>query len=162
MEYVIGIDPGLSGAIAVVDNAGRPIFIDDMPLITLPPKTTGRVERVIDVRTLQLILKQYSPAQVIVEQVGSRPGEGHVGVFSFGKGYGALLATVDLTEGMTRTDVFPSTWKKRMGLSSDKEMSRRLAIELVPAARNSLGKRRDEGRAEALLLALYFLRQQEV
>ena len=152
----IGIDPGLTGGIAVINNTGKEvIYIGDMPVLALAPNSTGRIERIVDAKSLFNIIVKYSPAVVVVEKVCSRPGEGHMGAFSFGKGYGIILAVTEVVEGVVRIDVTPTSWKKALKLNSDKLMSRELAISKFPKAVDMLGRRKDEGRAEALLLALY-------
>lgn len=145
-----GIDPGLSGAIGFVRADGTFAAVVDMPCLT---QTTGR--RAIDPAGLASILRQHGPAFVLVERVGPRPGEGAVGAFAFGQTYGGILATL-ATLGLAHDVVMPAQWKRRAGIppGASKDASIQTALRLLPQAAPHLTRKKDDGRAEALLLAL--------
>lgn len=88
-----GIDPGIAGAVGLVDHAGRFAGVEDMPVL---PTTTGRKQ--IDPPRLAAILRQHRPAFVLVERVGPRPGEGAVGGFGFGHSFGCILGVLGALE----------------------------------------------------------------
>lgn len=145
-----GIDPGVAGAVGLVDHAGRFAGVEDMPVL---PTTTGR--RQIDPAGLAAILRQHQPAFVLVERVGPRPGEGAVGGFGFGHSFGCILGVLGALE-LPHDLIQPAVWKRRAGIpaGSDKNVSVITAKRALPAAAPHLTRVKDDGRAEALLLAL--------
>jgi len=90
----------------------------------------------------------------VLEQVASRPGQSSVATFRFGMGYGALIACVAANKTPMHL-VTPSKWKKHFNLSSDKDTSRQLAIQRFPDHYERFARKKDDGRAEASLIALY-------
>ncbi len=145
-----GIDPGLSGAVGFVRDDGRFAAVLDMPTL---PTTTGR--RQVDFAQLADIIRKHATAFVLVERVGSRPGEGAVGAFGFGHTFGGIVAVL-ATLGTPHDVVQPATWKRRAGLppGADKRASVGCAKRLLPEAAPYLTRVKDDGRAESLLLAL--------
>lgn len=147
-DIFVGIDPGLTGAIAFVDGAGKFERVADMPTLT---NTIGR--RSINFNALAKELF-YFPAFVLVERVGPRPGEGAVGAFSFGYGFGGIcgvLSAMCLSHGLIQ----PAAWKRKAGIpaGAPKEASVEAALRLYPKAAPYLTRAKDHGRAEAILLA---------
>ena len=143
---IIGIDPGLSGAGAIVDEDGNLVTVFDMP--TMGDKTRKRV----DASLLSRIIKEFPPALAIVEHVHSMPGQGLSSTFAFGRSAGAVdgvLAALDVSV----TYVDPRAWKKAYRLSASKEDSRRAAIEMWPKQAHLFERVKDHGRAEAALIA---------
>ncbi len=145
-----GIDPGLSGAIGLVHEDGSFAAVVDIPTLTT---TTGR--RQIDFAALAAILREQAPAFVLVERVGSRPGEGAVGAFAFGLTYGGILGILGAL-ALPHDVVQPASWKRKAGIppGADKAASIQTAVRLLPTAAPHLTRKKDDGRAEALLLAL--------
>lgn len=148
---VIGIDPGFSGAIAILDTATGFVDLHDMPVI---PNKKGKTE--LNHSALFDILSSpgVAPTRVVVEQVASMPGQGVSSVFRFGQGYGAIQMAVAAHKYPVQY-VVPQTWKKFFGLSRDKGVSRGLASQLYPNYAHLFARIKDDGRAEALLLAAY-------
>lgn len=144
-----GIDPGIGGAVGIVSEDGRFVAVHDMPTL---PTTTGR--RMIDPAALSSILRRHDPAFVLVERVGSRPGEGAVGAFAFGMAYGAILGTLAAL-AFPHDVIQPASWKRRAGIPprADKRVSIAIATRLLPEAVPHLARVKDDGRAESLLLA---------
>lgn len=152
---VVGIDPGLSGAISCPQRG----ILVDMPTIQL--KAT---KREVDFAGLAAILHQIQgvngqilPVHVFVENVHAMPKNGSIGGFKLGTAFGAILGAC-ASLGIAYTRVEPRAWKKSLGLSSDKEASRRRALELFPDLAAELARKKDEGRAEARLIAHFGLR----
>lgn len=145
-----GIDPGLSGAVGLVRADGSFADVFDMPVLTT---TTGRKQ--VDFAGLAAILREYQPAFVLVERVGSRPGEGAASGFSFGMTYGGILSML-ATMALPHDVVQPASWKRRAGIppGADKQASIQTALRLLPTAAAMLSRKKDDGRAEALLLAV--------
>ncbi len=151
MAALCGIDPGLAGAVGFIDLAGEFVAVFDMPTL---PTTTGR--RQIDPAALADILRQHAPAFTLVERVGARPGEGPTGAFSFGHSFGSITAVLAAL-GLPHDLVQPAVWKRRAGIppGADKAASVAVCKRMLPSAAAHLTRVKDDGRAEALLLALH-------
>jgi hypothetical protein len=149
----IGIDPGLTGAIAFVDSR-ETCAIEDMPTVDLPGE--GLVRRRVDGLALARLLRQYVPAghacQVVVEDVHAIGGSAVQTMGSMMRSLGAIEGVLEVLR-MPPTMVRPQAWKKRFGLGSDKKQSLAVARTLYPSAPLKLAKHHN--RAEALLLARY-------
>lgn len=145
MSCVVGIDPGLSGAVAVLDAHLSVLVLEDMPTMG-----KGKSGNQVNPAALAEILQPYAGAHAALERVGAMPGQGVSSMFSLGDSYGTARAVLAVL-GMPVEIVTPTVWKKHYHLDSDKERSRTKAIELFPGA--SLHRKKDHGRAEALLLA---------
>lgn len=148
---IVGIDPGITGAIAVLDGIAR---VWDMPVSA---KLSGKGQQVSAYGFAELLhgIGVSSHVDVYVEQVGPMPKQGVTSVFSFGRSAGVLegaLAMLRCKVVMVR----PQTWKKRAGLlRADKDAARTLAMQTWPALAPELSRKKDVGRADALLIALY-------
>lgn len=155
---IIAIDPGLTGAIAVMDHYGDRINIQDLPTIAHGKST--KVRRQIDPANLADIIKKNqfiaTPTVVVMEAQHPRPGQGVSSVFSLGDSNGVIRGVTASLE-IPLHQISPAKWKKALGLNSDKEISRSTAIKLYPAFSHLLARKRDHNRAEALLLAHYWL-----
>lgn len=157
MSRYIGIDPGKSGAIAVLDGYGEIVWVEDMPVVG------GQVSGAV----LASMIEDADPSgpgplQVdviaVVEQVHSMPKQGVASSFDFGKSYGIVLGALAALQIRTE-HVPPTRWKKAMRLTSDKELCRRRAIERWPRQADRFKRKMDADRAEACLLALWLLEQ---
>lgn len=145
----LGIDPGLTGALALYYPDGS-LEIQDMPVYELKTK------RAVDEYALARILDDWSTRtrEVWLEQVGVRPGEGAVGAFTFGRGYG-LLRGICCSNFLTIHDVTPSVWKRALKVTGDKDEARQRASALLPRHGRLWPLKKHDGRAEAALIALY-------
>lgn len=146
---IVGIDPGYTGAIAFLTSSG--VEINDMPVA---PNTKGKLE--LDLFGLgQLLIPSRSGRNIaILEQVSAMPGQGVSSTFRFGEGYGALKMAL-IGHGYELHLVTPARWKKHFGLSKDKGVSRGLASRRFPKSSHLFTRVKDDGRAEAALIALY-------
>lgn len=148
----LGIDPGISGALALLDADGQAHLVADLPVIR-----DGRLSW-IDGAALQSMLLdaiQGRPCRAVVERVSAMPRQGVASSFAFGVGLGSILGTLQ-TLRLPIELVTPAAWKLAMGLGRDKRASLDEARLLFPTAELSLAKH--DGRAEALLIAFYALR----
>ncbi len=150
-DLICGIDPGLSGALGFITVTGELVGVYDVPTL---PTTTGR--RQIDAAALADTLRQHAPVFTLVERVGARPGEGAVGAFSFGHTFGSITAVLAAL-GLAHDLVQPAVWKRRAGIppGADKAASVAVCKRMLPSAARHLTRVKDDGRAEALLLALH-------
>ncbi len=146
----VGIDPGLTGAVAFLRN-GEYVALFDIPT-TL--KGSGSVKQEVEPGGLKRMflerLEGREDVAIALERVSAMPGQGSSSVFSFGDTYGCCRSVASLT-GYPLYLVTPTTWKKHFGLGRDKEESRALATRLFPGAELHLKKHAD--RSEALLMA---------
>ena len=169
MSIFAGVDPGLWGAVAALDEDGRLIFAQDTPIIEVKRGKTpkGNVKTrylylptaMADVLVENLLRDVERPDSVIVgvENVHSMPAQGVSSTFSLGRGLGlweGILAALRLPVEM----IEPTAWKRAMGIpaGSDKRASVELALRLFPTAPI---KRTQDGRADAVLLAEFLRRK---
>lgn len=145
---IVSIDPGASGAIAFLDDDGTLIDVVDMPV----------VEKQVAGSLLRDILTQYGgpPADAIVERVASMPRQGVASTFKFGCAYGTALGVIAAL-GIPVHHVTPTVWKRAMGVTADKETSRHKAIDRWPHQAGLFARKKDDGRAEAALIGLWWL-----
>ena len=146
MTAVIGIDPGLSGAIALV--VGRELrAVLDMP--TMPSGKTSEV----DLHAAREILSEFGPADLVVlEHVNGIQGSGATSAFNFGAGWGGLrglLVALDRPHQLVR----PPRWTKDLAVGADKAAHRRAAQGFYPEHAHLFARVKDDGRADAALLA---------
>lgn len=150
---IVGIDPGLTGAVAAVDSAGT-CTVEDMPTLDLPG--AGLVRRRVDGLALARMLRSMVPAGhaclVVIEDVQAMGGSAVQTMGSMMRSVGSTEAAVEILR-MPIKRALPRTWKKFYGLASEKADSLRIARELYPTAPLKLAKHHN--RAEALLLAHY-------
>lgn len=143
---VVGIDPGLKGALAFYN--GTRLEIVDMPTIKV---TRNSVDAVALARTFG---RDITYDHALLERVGARPGNGGSSMFNFGEGFGMIqgvLATLDIP----LTLVTPAVWKKALKVPADKSGARGRATQLMPRHAHNWPLIKHDGRAEAALLALY-------
>jgi crossover junction endodeoxyribonuclease RuvC len=153
--HIIGIDPGLTGAVAGLDAHGALQALADTPTLVL--KVQRGTRQVYDVPGMAALLRSYAAlhTHVYIEESQPMPGQGTRSMFTIGYGYGlwiGVLATLQIPY----TNVRPGIWKRALTLGKDKEASRLRAMQLYPGA--DLRLKKHHGRAEALLLAAYGLR----
>lgn len=142
--FIMGVDPGLSGAVAFY-NPKFPQLIAayDLPVIG----------KEINAAELFDIIDSFKPICSVIEAVHAMPKQGVSSCFNFGMSYGVVRGVVSASKIPTHL-VAPTKWKKYFSLSSDKEASRALAIRHWPDSPH-FRRKKDHGRAEAALLALY-------
>jgi crossover junction endodeoxyribonuclease RuvC len=152
---VLGIDPGLNGALALYDAGTGALTLYDMPTLELQ-KSSGGKRRVVDAYALANILDGLSRKKLVIfiEQSWPRPDEGPTGAFSFGMNYGVVYGAC-AANFFTVETVSPQRWKRAIGLTGDKDASRARASALLPQHSNLWLRKKDDGRAEASLIAIY-------
>lgn len=168
---IIGIDPGLSGAVATLHSDGS-MGLSDTPVteVVVGRKKQRRYLEVEMARTLGMVtLARDYPAgdsaidrslHAFIEDVHAMPKQGVSSVFRFGYGYGlwcGILAALRIPV----TRVTPQAWKKAVGRCAEKGQARIRAAELFPSAAGCFSRVKDDGRAEAALIAWYGARTVE-
>jgi len=153
----IGIDPGITGAIGVIADSLE--WVVDVPTYYNPKAERNEY----DFFRMYELLRDYNSysydwcdegCKLSLEQQQAMPKQGVSSTFHTGRGYGAWEALCWATTPNFQI-VSPRKWKKALGLTTDKEKSRKLAIKLYPKMEEMLRRKKDHNRAEALLLAHY-------
>ena len=152
---IIGIDPGLSGAIAILEDK-KVLNIFDMPVMAEGKKNKKQLNSAQLVNIIKENTIKNEDIAVVVEQVNAMPGQGVTSMFNFGQSFGAikgLCAALNLPIFFVR----PSKWKKHFELiNSSKDASRTKVIEMYPSLSNQLAKKKDVNKSDAILIARYF------
>jgi crossover junction endodeoxyribonuclease RuvC len=148
----MGIDPGAGGAFALLDDSGALQFVRDMPIVEVNGKRRVSAAAVAD------IVGEWKPRIVIIERVGAMPKQGVSGMFAFGYSAG-VLEGVCAGIGLSVMFAHPATWKRAMGVPADKGSCRLAAMRMWPEKHKLFARVRDDGRAEASLLAAYQVMQ---
>lgn len=142
---IVGIDCGYrTGGVALIGDDHAEVH--DLPVFD---------EGGVDVAELERLIRTFAdPEHVYIEKQGAMPSQGVSSTFKLGYAFGQITSTVALTR-VPFTLVTPATWKRSMNLPKDKDSARRLAIQWFPHLSEKLKRKKDEHRAEALLIALY-------
>ena len=152
---IIGIDPGLSGAIAILEN-NKVLNIFETPVMSEGKKNKRQLNSALLVSLLKENIKTDEEVAVVVEQVNAMPGQGVTSMFNFGQTFGAIkgiCAALNLPIFFVR----PSKWKKHFELiNSSKDSSRTKAIEMYPKLSDQLAKKKDVNKSDAILIARFF------
>lgn len=147
----MGIDPGLNGGIAFLG--------DGLLTFPMPTKKRANGKTEIDAKALFRIIRPYHQKIKIaaIEKVHSMPGQGVASTFSFGQGYGAALAVLEIF-GFPTMRLSPAVWKSALNLNRDKRASLAMARNLWPSNSEDFKRLKDDGRAEAALMAYFVSR----
>tara|TARA_B100001248_G_C27147658_1_gene347469 strand:+ start:126 stop:620 length:495 start_codon:yes stop_codon:yes gene_type:complete len=152
---IIGIDPGLSGAIAILED-NKVLSIFDMPVMAEGKKNKRQLNSAQLVDIIKENIKINDDIAVVVEQVNAMPGQGVTSMFNFGQTFGAIkgvCAALKLPIFFVR----PSKWKKHFDLlNSSKDSSRTKVIEMYPSLSNQLTKKKDVNKSDAILIARFY------
>ena len=150
MKYFLGIDPGASGAIAVLNQEGHLVAVIDMPVFDV--KVGKAIKRRVSPELLAHELSLYPNAIATLEQVSAMPGQGVSSMFAFGESYGIVKGVLGALKIPTHL-VTPNAWKKAMQLNASKDGSRAKATQMWPGWGYMFKRVKDDGRAEACLIA---------
>jgi crossover junction endodeoxyribonuclease RuvC len=148
----LGIDVGASGAIAVL-NGDDLAAMHDMPCLKDGPAK----RRTINAPLVWDIVFQSNAVRAYVELVGPRPGEGAVGAFAFGRSRGVIEGVL-AAAGIPVVFIAPASWKRAVGIAPGKDgakdAARSQAIRRWPTKAALFARVKDDGRAEASLIAV--------
>jgi hypothetical protein len=150
---LLGIDPGLHGGLSIVEitDGAAPVMV---AAIDIPVIGSAAKERV-DVAAIRAFIAVHKPIHAVIERAQAMPKQGASSGFKYGRAVGAIEATVALC-AIPLEIIEPSAWKRFWHLpGKDKEAARQKALQLFPAAHAAFARRKDHGRAEASLIALY-------
>lgn len=144
-QCYVGIDPGVSGGVAFYfPSAPERVAVYDMPNID------GRVNAV----ALSSMFEQFRPSGAVIESVWAMKGQGLSSSFRFGVAFGAAIGVTSAHKVPLHLPT-PQKWKKYYSLSTDKNESRRKAVERWPVCADQFAKAKDHNKAEAAFLSLY-------
>ena len=154
---IIGIDPGIKGAICIFKN-GIILDVFDMPTMPVGKKNKSQVNGSQLYNEIQraVINENKSDIKVVIEQVSAMPGQGVTSMFNFGQSFGILKGICSAMH-LPVYYVRPAKWKKYFNLiNSEKDASRTRAIEIFPYFSSQLSKKKDNNKADAILIASFF------
>lgn len=154
MSFIIGVDPGAAGAIAIIESTGKLVHVFDMPSVEVV--TGGKAKRRVSPEMLAAELRLYANqgAVAYVEQVGAMPGQGVSSMFAFGQAFGIVLGVMAGLAIPCQT-ITPAKWKKDMKLNAGKDAARAKAAQVWPFQAGEFKRVKDDGKAEAALIALW-------
>jgi crossover junction endodeoxyribonuclease RuvC len=144
---VLGVDPGVGGALALLVNSEL-VEIADVPVVEV------RGKRRIDPAQLVTLIASWKPDIAIVEHAAAMPKQGVSSMFGFGKSAGLVLGVLAGLRVPT-TEITAAKWKRALQVPAGKDGARARAGQLLPTAAHHWPLKRHDGRAEAALLALF-------
>ena len=152
---IIGIDPGLSGAIAILEN-NKVLNIFEIPVMAEGKKNKRQLNSAQLVKLLKDNISENEEVSVVVEQVNAMPGQGVTSMFNFGQSFGILKGICSAMQ-LPMYFVRPAKWKKYFNLiNSEKDASRTRAIEIFPYFSGQLSRKKDSNKADAILIASFY------
>ena len=155
--YLIGIDPGISGAICFFKD-GKIIDVIDMPSMSEGKKNKKQVNgnQLFNEIKLRLLEVSQDDVSVVVEHVSAMPGQGVTSMFNFGQSFGVIKGICSAMQ-LPIHFVRPTKWKKYFNLiNTSKDASRSKAIEIFPKFSEKLKRKKDSNKADAILIASYY------
>ena len=152
---IFGIDPGVSGAISVLENK-KVIEVFDMPTMIDGKKSKRQVNGAQVSNIIKERLEENKEIIVVVEQVNAMPGQGVTSMFNFGQSFGVIKG-ISSALSLPIYFVRPMKWKKHFNLiKTNKDASRTKVIEIYPEISSKLSRKKDSNKADAILIARYF------
>ena len=152
---IFGIDPGVSGAISVLENK-KVIEVFDMPTMIDGKKNKRQVNGAHVTNIIKEKIDDKKEIAVVVEHVNAMPGQGVTSMFNFGQSFGVIKGICSAL-GLPIYFVRPTKWKKHFNLiKTNKEASRTKVIEVYPEVSSKLHRKKDSNKADAILIARYF------
>ncbi len=147
---ILAIDPGASGALAFFCPTAGTLEIIDMP--TVEVLRGGKKKNEISPQMLAPLINARKPGVAVIEKVGARPGEAPSFAYQFGRGVGMVEGIVAALH-IPIEYVTPQAWQKAVNARDGKDGARQRAAELFPAYAHLFARKKDDGRADASLMA---------
>ncbi len=152
---IIGIDPGVSGAICILNN-GIIVDVYEMPTMIDGKKNKKQVNGAEVVNIFLKEIENEKNTKVVIEHVNAMPGQGVTSMFNFGQSFGVIKGICSALR-LPINFIRPTKWKKHYNLiGSDKDASRTKVIELFPDISSKISRKKDSNKADAILIAKYF------
>ena len=152
---IFGIDPGVSGAISILENK-KVIEVFDMPTMIDGKKNKKQVNGSQVTNIIKERLNVGKEIIVVVEHVNAMPGQGVTSMFNFGQSFGVIKG---ICSALTLPIYFvrPAKWKKHFNLiKTNKDASRTKVIQIYPEISSKLSRKKDSNKADAVLLASFY------
>ena len=157
---IFGIDPGVSGAISILEDK-KIVDVFDMPTMIDGKKNKKQVNGAQLANIIREKLEKVNASMseefaVVVEHVNAMPGQGVTSMFNFGQSFGVIKGVCSALN-VPIYFVRPTKWKKHFNLiKTNKDASRTKVIEAYPEISNRLSRKKDSNKADAILIARYF------
>ncbi len=154
---IIGIDPGISGAICFFED-GQVKEIIDMPTMAEGKKNKRQINGPQIYNEISVRINKLKKKDIVVaiEQISAMPGQGVTSMFNFGQSFGVLKGICSAMQ-LSMYFIRPAKWKKYFGLiKTEKDASRTKATEIFPYISSQLSRKKDSNKADALLIASFF------
>ena len=145
---IAAIDPGKTGAIALLYPDGT-LYVEDMPIFS----------KEINGAAISQMFREFPPRHLYIEAVNSF-GMGRQSAFMFGQGVGVIKGVL-AAQQVPYSQVAPAKWKRELSLSKDKDQARAMATRLFPKSADKFKRKKDDGRAEAVLIAHWAKQKEE-
>ena len=152
---IFGIDPGVSGAISILEDK-KIIEVYDMPTMIDGKKNKKQVNGSQVANIFKEKIDSKREISVVVEHVNAMPGQGVTSMFNFGQSFGVIKGVCSALS-LPIHFVRPTKWKKYFNLiNTNKDASRTKVIEIYPEISSKLSRKKDSNKADAILIARYF------
>ena len=152
---IFGIDPGVSGAISIIENK-KIIEVYEMPTMIDGKKNKRQVNGSQVANIIKERLKDNKEIVIVVEHVNAMPGQGVTSMFNFGQSFGVIKGVCSALS-LPIYFVRPTKWKRHFNLiKTNKDASRTKVIEVYPEISSKLSRKKDSNKADAILIARYF------
>ena len=152
---IIGIDPGINGAISIIENK-KIIEVYDTPTMIDGKKNKRQINGAQVTNIFKERLNGEKEVVVVVEHVNAMPGQGVTSMFNFGQSFGVIKGICSAMQ-LPIHFVRPTKWKKYFNLiNTSKDASRSRAIEIFPKISEKLKRKKDSNKADAILIASYY------
>ena len=152
---IFGIDPGVSGAISILENK-KVIEVFEMPTMIDGKKSKRQVNGAQVTNIIKERLDKNKEIIAVVEHVNAMPGQGVTSMFNFGQSFGVIKGICSALS-LPIYFVRPMKWKKHFNLiKTNKDASRTKVIEIYPEISSKLSRKKDSNKADAILIARYF------
>ena len=159
---IIGIDPGIKGAICILKD-GKILDVFDMPTMPVGKKNKSQVNGSQIYNEIQKVIinEDKKDIKVVIEQVSAMPGQGVTSMFNFGQSFGVLKGIFSAMQ-IPMDFISPVKWKKYYILiNTQKDSSRTKAIEFFPYISSKLSRKKDANKADAILIASFYYQNQK-
>ena len=159
---IIGIDPGIKGAICILKD-GNILDVFDMPIMPVGKKNKSQVNGSQIYNEIQkaILNEDKKDIKVVIEQVSAMPGQGVTSMFNFGQSFGVLKGICSEMQ-LSIFFIRPAKWKKYFGLiKTEKDASRTKVIEIFPYISSELSRKKDANKADAILIASFYYQNQK-
>lgn len=148
---ILAIDPGIAGAFALLGDVAQ---VNDLPVHEAQHGRSAKIRIELDLHGFRHLLTGHAVTHCFIERVAARPGQGVTSMFRFGQSSGELYGLV-VGLGLSVTLVQPQEWQRHHQIGASPDAARQRACQLYPHLVPLLSRKRDQHRADALLLAAY-------